>query len=101
MAGPRVPRRARGRDSGRLLDVSRFDRGPRPVGHARTFHIDVGTDANCDAGFHTDGDSDRDATTATDTNGGGAIGGERPVPLTLGKHQLQHVHDGRPERRPL
>ena len=83
---------------GRLLVVSRFDRGPRPVGHARTLHIDVGTDdgidtdADRDTGFDTNSDSDSDAATDADTDGGGAIRGERPVPLTLGKHQLRDVH---------
>jgi hypothetical protein len=70
MAGSCVARRAGGGDGGGVLVVSRFDRGPRRVGHARIVHIDVGTDiaidtdADLGAGFDANSDSDRDAAPA-------------------------------------
>ncbi len=101
MAGSGVARRAGGGDGGRVLVVSRFDRRPRRVGHARIVHIDVGTDIGIDTGFDAKSDSDRDAATGTATDGGGAICGERPVPVTLGKYQLHDLHVRRPKHRPL
>ena len=85
MARSGVARRAGGVDGGRMLVVSRFDRGPRRVGGARIVHIDVGTDlgidtnADLDTGVDANSDSDRDAATGTDTDGGGAICGRRTV----------------------
>jgi hypothetical protein len=107
MAGSGVARRGGGSDGDRVLVVSRFDRGPRRVRHARTVHIDAGTDiaidtdAGRDTGFGTNSDSDRDAAGGTHTDGGGAICGKRPVPVTVGKHQLHDVHIRRRKRRPL
>jgi hypothetical protein len=87
-----------------LLVVSRFDCGPRPVGHARILHIDGGTDDGIDTNSDGDrgaaSDSDRDAT-APATGAGGEARGAQHFPVTLGEHQLHAVHDARPERRPL
>ena len=66
MAGRCVPRRTGGRHPGRVLDVSRFDRAPRPVGHARILHVDGGTDATRDTGFDANSDGDRDAASDGD-----------------------------------
>jgi hypothetical protein len=84
-----------------LLVDSRFDHSPLRHGHARTVHVDAGTDSgigtdpdyDASPGHNSDGDSG--ATADADIDGGGASRRIRRFPVTLGKHQLHAIHSRR------
>lgn len=97
MVGPGSARRARG-DGGRVLVVSRFDRGPRRVG---TDHDRDRDAAGSPGGVHiavcsdSDGDRGSGPGTSARTGDSGAAGRAWQFPVALGQHQLHVVHSRR------